>query len=985
MSIANRNDAVEFNDVVDLNREWKCLHLISQTPKNDYALVNYDDNHWKTIELPHCETINDTSAYWYRKKFHWRYKSNISQQIYLNFPSVDNDNRIPGIILWLNEELVFTGTLSKQPIEITSYLHRNVDNVIAICSSDGYSLSLNAYIFMPKASIGQLNYDHIDENTLKPKRKKLDYTACFSDTDGLIDVVIDSTQKMDEEQYSSVEDEWVNISRLDIDQSQETVIAGHIPRLAILILIVGTRGDVQPFIALAKTLRSYGHRVRLATHEVFRKFVRENGIEFYPLAGDPADLMSFMVKNAGIVPSVSSIVSGDVGKSRRIIADILKSTWKACIDEDDETGISFVAEAIIANPPSYGHIHCAQKLQIPLHMMFTMPWSPTSAFPHPFCKVNYDLGPTDLINRLSYGVVDMLTWSGMRDIINEFRENTLQLSSLRTKEGFQGLTIEKVPYTYCWSPSLVPKPADWLQHISVSGFFFLDLATNYQPPERLLQFLQAGDPPIYIGFGSITGHDSRRILNVVLEALATTGYRAVLLGLAKDDDILPDNVLKIDSCPHDWLFQYVSAVCHHGGAGTTAAGLRAGKPTIVVPFFGDQFFWGAMIAKIGAGPTPIPGKRLKVHELCEAFRMVHQTSTREAAERLQAAFEHENGCDAAVHAFHSNLPLEKMQSDIESTFGACYWLKDYNLKLSRPVAQVLVSAEVIKESELSVHSTYSWSRLEKNDRPHFPIYGMIRHGQKAYNSLFIDTPRRLRRATSSSNLIAGARDSAECIAKGVGKSLGHASIGCLSLYGDVTDVLERLPQLYDPYSECDKHKQPHIDGIQSGAKAAGNSVWHGFKDGIAGLIKKPRTGFQRHGIIGGAAGAAVSIPSVVIKPVAGTLASITWLSRGVYAEAKHFKNKSNPDSGNQSPVSRPYGHRRTASGPQSYQTDTSPEGRASFESGLTIDKCTEILAEFERIKNERESMSINSNKSSPRKKENKIKRLFQRQRSGSAT
>ncbi|CAF3345297.1 unnamed protein product [Rotaria socialis] len=141
------------------------------------------------------------------------------------------------------------------------------------------------------------------------------------------------------------------------------------------------------------------------------------------------------------------------------------------------------------------------------------------------------------------------------------------------------------------------------------------------------------------------------------------------------------------------------------------------------------------------------------------------------------------------------------------------WLKDYNLKLSRPVVQVLASAEVIKESELSVHSTYSWNRLEKDDRPHFSIYGMIRHGQKAYNSLFIDTPRRLRRATSSSNLIAGARDSAECIAKGVGKSLGHASIGCLSLYGAATDALECLPQLYDPHSDCDGHARPKLNGI----------------------------------------------------------------------------------------------------------------------------------------------------------------------------
>ena len=180
------------------------------------------------------------------------------------------------------------------------------------------------------------------------------------------------------------------------------------PRLAIVILIVGTRGDVQPFIALAKGLLAFGHRVRIAIHETFRKFVRENGIEFYPLAGDPADLMSFMVKNAGIVPSISSIMAGDVGKSREIIGQILESTWKACTEDDDETYVPFTAEAIIANPPSYGHIHCAEKLQIPLHIMFTMPWSVTGAFAHPFCRMDTAFGTTALMNRASYDIVEMM-------------------------------------------------------------------------------------------------------------------------------------------------------------------------------------------------------------------------------------------------------------------------------------------------------------------------------------------------------------------------------------------------------------------------------------------------------------------------------------------------------------------------------------------------------------------------------------------------
>jgi len=115
---------------------------------------------------------------------------------------------------------------------------------------------------------------------------------------------------------------------------------------------------------------------------------------------------------------------------------------------------------------------------------------------------------------------------------------------------------ECVPFTYCWSPSLVPKPDDWPVYIDICGFFFLDLATNYNPPEDLVRFLEAGDPPIYIGFGSITGHDPQRVLKVVLKALKATGYRALLSGLAKEADKLPNNVFKIDNCPHDWLFQH---------------------------------------------------------------------------------------------------------------------------------------------------------------------------------------------------------------------------------------------------------------------------------------------------------------------------------------------------------------------------------------------------------------------------------------------
>lgn len=158
--------------------------------------------------------------------------------------------------------------------------------------------------------------------------------------------------------------------------------------------------------SFGKTLRKAGHRVRLATHERFRSAVRKHGIEFYPIASNPDDLMSFMVKNGGVFPSFSSILEGDLKKKRQDVAAILQSTWKACIEPDDETGAPFLAEAIIANPPSFGHIHCAQRLQIPLHIMFTMPWSPTTAFPHAFCKVDYSKTPRAKLNLLSYSLIE---------------------------------------------------------------------------------------------------------------------------------------------------------------------------------------------------------------------------------------------------------------------------------------------------------------------------------------------------------------------------------------------------------------------------------------------------------------------------------------------------------------------------------------------------------------------------------------------------
>jgi sterol 3beta-glucosyltransferase len=196
---------------------------------------------------------------------------------------------------------------------------------------------------------------------------------------------------------------------------------------------------VQPFLALGVALKKYGHRVRLATHDVFADFVRASGMEFYPIGGNPEDLMAvseapdpsagyrdmrhpaatdkssarkYMVKNPGLIPSFESLRGGDVARKRTMVREMLRGFWGSCINPDSVNQRPFVADAIIANPPSFAHVHCAEALGIPLHMMFTMPWTSTRAFPHPLANLRYkDMDPR-AANYLSYGVVDLMTWQG---------------------------------------------------------------------------------------------------------------------------------------------------------------------------------------------------------------------------------------------------------------------------------------------------------------------------------------------------------------------------------------------------------------------------------------------------------------------------------------------------------------------------------------------------------------------------------------------
>lgn len=523
-----------------------------------------------------------------------------------------------------------------------------------------------------------------------------------------------------------------------------------IPPLNVVIQIVGSRGDVQPFVALGQVLKNqYGHRVRIATHPVFRDFVTENGLEFFSIGGDPSELMAFMVKNPGLMPGMDSLKSGDIGKRRKGIYEMVTGCWRSCIETGDGTGIEasddilenmsfdsatsvsgspfsspFVADAIIANPPSFAHVHIAEKLGIPLHLMFTMPWSPTQAFPHPLASITSSNADATMTNFISYALVDMMTWQGLGDVINRFREKSLGLEPVSIMWA-PGMTSRlRIPYTYCWSPALIPKPKDWGDYIDISGFYFLNLATNFNPPEDLAAFLDSGPPPVYIGFGSIVVDDPNAMTKMIFDAVLKTGQRALVSkgwgGFGADQIGIPDGVFMLGNVPHDWLFKKVSCVVHHGGAGTTAAGIAAGRPTVVVPFFGDQPFWGAMTAKAGAGPKPVPYKDLTADKLAAAIKEALKPESLERAAELSAKISKEHGAETGAKSFHKQLHLDTLRCHLSPGRAAVWRVKRTDIRLSAFAATVLGNEGLLDFSDLKL---YRAREYDTEDGPWEPITG----------------------------------------------------------------------------------------------------------------------------------------------------------------------------------------------------------------------------------------------------------------------
>lgn len=269
------------------------------------------------------------------------------------------------------------------------------------------------------------------------------------------------------------------------------------------------------------------------------------------------------------------------------------------------------------------------------------------------------------------------------------------------RQNYSNTTNEKVRHR---SPALLPKPPDWSDNIDVCGFSFLPSETSYTPPVEIDTFLKAGPRPLYVGFGSIVVDDPVKLTKIVIKAVQNTGQRALISkgwgGLGADEVDVPDNILFIGNCPHDWLFRQVSCVIHHGGAGTTAAGLALGRPTIIIPFFGDQQFWGDIVARAGAGPAPIPYKRLNVQNLSDAIEKALEASSLEKAHAIAMDMQEESGVQHGVYSFYRHLDLQSLRCSIFPNRPAAWHLKHTEINLSAYAATVLVKSGKISPDML---------------------------------------------------------------------------------------------------------------------------------------------------------------------------------------------------------------------------------------------------------------------------------------------
>jgi sterol 3beta-glucosyltransferase len=434
----------------------------------------------------------------------------------------------------------------------------------------------------------------------------------------------------------------------------------------VAILAAGSRGDIQPYVALGVGLLREGYEVRFVADPGYREVATRRGLEFCATpsptaategepAGSDADdemdepTLGWSITAARFNPLTTILRLLRLRKkSLSALGAILESSTVACQG----------ADAIIGSYLAVAGRHIAESMQIPFLWAVLYPIGRTSTFPYFLAPYRVRLGP--LYNRLTHVVAEHLFWELQRPAVDSWRKRILGLPPLRLSSPYVFTRDRHVPVVFGYSPAVAPRPADWGRHMQVVGSWFLEREPGWRPPAGLVDFLAERDGPLVsIGFGSLAGGSAESVVSLAVDALAAAGRRGVVhAGDAYESGYkLSDRVYLVGSVPYEWLFPRLSAVVHHAGVGTTAEGLRWGLPTVTVPHFGDQYFWARRVAAAGAGPPPIPRRTLSPGKLAAAIRVATtDPQMRAAASVLSRSIAAERGIERVVEILRSLSP-----------------------------------------------------------------------------------------------------------------------------------------------------------------------------------------------------------------------------------------------------------------------------------------------------------------------------------------
>ncbi len=420
--------------------------------------------------------------------------------------------------------------------------------------------------------------------------------------------------------------------------------------MQITLIAGGSRGDVQPYVALGKGLKEAGHTVRILSSDDFHDLVTDYGLDFFTTGGS----------SEAVAQRLQVLL--EQGKMLKILSHMRRASQKQAVQAAENGLLACQGSDLILGGLGglFSGLALSEKLGVPFLPAYLVPFTPTSAFPSALTPLP-QTPLTRWINRPSHRLAQQTMWQSFRSADTKARTEVLHLPPPAFWGPFSSLERQKRPILYGYSPQVLPPARDWDASVHVTGYWFLEPPVGWEPPADLLHFLQSGPPPIYIGFGSMTSSKPEETADLVLQALARTGQRGVFYagwgGLKKEQ--LPETVCMIGSVPHTWLFPQMAAVVHHGGVGTTAAGLAAGIPSIVTPFFADQPFWGRRVYELGVGPQPIARRRLTVDNLAHAIeRALADGEMRERAASLGERIRAENGIARAVAIIEESSRLE---------------------------------------------------------------------------------------------------------------------------------------------------------------------------------------------------------------------------------------------------------------------------------------------------------------------------------------